>query len=81
MTTLCIERQLSWFTLEYSCASLLYFVCRSVTLAIVAGIVIPWIIFDAGKRYCPSNSCPIILTTLLFTILNARAVTLLTKVD
>lgn len=25
------------FTLEYSCANLLYFVCRSVTLAIVGG--------------------------------------------
>lgn len=37
-------------TLEYSCASLLYFVCRSVTFAIVAGTVIPQLIVVARLR-------------------------------
>lgn len=30
------------FTLEYSCANLLYFVCRSVTFAMVADNLIPF---------------------------------------
>lgn len=40
------------FTLEYSCANLLYFVCRSVTLAIFAENVIPLLLVDASKL-CP----------------------------